>query len=467
MISAKKIFLIEDTTEFAKISGDWNPIHTDVISARRLIAGEVVVHGILGLLWAIESYVDNHKQPISSIHCNFLNPITLGKEHTLKIEYEASNEAHLIIYSENKPCLRTMIEFQGVKNTEIPQRYVSKNVLPDKNLFNDLKQKKGTIHPNYQEEELKKILPKTLNNIGMTSLSSILCLSKLVGMRCPGMNSLFSSLKLSVKSLDSNIGINWHVSRFLNEIAPIKIDFDGCGVIGEIEAFFRPGIVNQKSIDLILGNVEPNKFKNQNALVIGGSRGLGEVVTKIIAAGGGKVLATYFNGKDDIDKMLSSFTKHKLNVQSTKLDINNLTDLNKIILNESISHIYYFASPRIIPNKSKDLDQTLLKNYQHYYVDQFRVLLKVLEKLSNIKFKVFYPSTIFIDENMNDFLEYIQSKKEGEELSCIIEKNCSNIKILKTRLPRMHTDQTVGITKLKTKDNLLVMLEIVQNMSDS
>ena len=46
-------------------------------------------------------------------------------------------------------------------------------------------------------------------------------------------------------------------------------------------------------------------------------------------------------------------------------------------------------------------------------------------------------------------------------------KGNANIKILKTRLPRMHTDQTVGITKLKTKDNLLVMLEIVQNMSDS
>ena len=73
MISEKKFFLIEDTTEFARISGDWNPIHTDVIAARRLIAGEAVVHGILGLLWAIESYVDNHKQPISSIHCNKKN----------------------------------------------------------------------------------------------------------------------------------------------------------------------------------------------------------------------------------------------------------------------------------------------------------------------------------------------------------------------------------------------------------
>ena len=88
MLSSKKIFSIEDTTEFARISGDWNPIHTDVILARRLIAGEAVVHGILGLLWAIESYVDNQKQPISTIHCNFLNPITLGKEHTLKIEYD-------------------------------------------------------------------------------------------------------------------------------------------------------------------------------------------------------------------------------------------------------------------------------------------------------------------------------------------------------------------------------------------
>ena len=43
----------------------------------------------------------------------------------------------------------------------------------------------------------------------------------------------------------------------------------------------------------------PGEFANVRALVIGGSRGLGEITAKIIAAGGGDVWITYRRGKED------------------------------------------------------------------------------------------------------------------------------------------------------------------------
>ena len=51
-------------------------------------------------------------------------------------------------------------------------------------------------------------------------------------------------------------------------------------------------------------------IKNQSALIIGGSRGIGEVTAKILAAGGANVLITYNKGKNDAEKVVSDINSH-------------------------------------------------------------------------------------------------------------------------------------------------------------
>ena len=43
-----------DQLAFAALSGDYNPMHMDVLAARRTQAGAPVVHGMHALLWALE-----------------------------------------------------------------------------------------------------------------------------------------------------------------------------------------------------------------------------------------------------------------------------------------------------------------------------------------------------------------------------------------------------------------------------
>src|SRR5262245_66573499 len=50
-----KCFSIEEQERFARLSGDWNPMHMDPLSARRTQAGALVVHGIHNLLWALDA----------------------------------------------------------------------------------------------------------------------------------------------------------------------------------------------------------------------------------------------------------------------------------------------------------------------------------------------------------------------------------------------------------------------------
>ena len=52
-IIAKRQFSAEELKWFAGISGDWNPIHVDKVAARRLLAGDLVVHGMFTVFWAL------------------------------------------------------------------------------------------------------------------------------------------------------------------------------------------------------------------------------------------------------------------------------------------------------------------------------------------------------------------------------------------------------------------------------
>ena len=51
-----RFFTLNDQHEFAKFSADSNPIHIDPIFARRSISGECIVHGIHGLMWALNEF---------------------------------------------------------------------------------------------------------------------------------------------------------------------------------------------------------------------------------------------------------------------------------------------------------------------------------------------------------------------------------------------------------------------------
>jgi len=54
-VQAERTFTLADLIAFAELSGDYNPLHTDPLVARRTQLGECVAHGIYVLLWALDS----------------------------------------------------------------------------------------------------------------------------------------------------------------------------------------------------------------------------------------------------------------------------------------------------------------------------------------------------------------------------------------------------------------------------
>ncbi|MGH8645572.1 MAG: MaoC/PaaZ C-terminal domain-containing protein, partial [Gammaproteobacteria bacterium] len=55
-------YTMPDQQRFCELSGDLNPLHLDPVSARREFFGDVVVHGIHGVLRALDAYLRTLQQ---------------------------------------------------------------------------------------------------------------------------------------------------------------------------------------------------------------------------------------------------------------------------------------------------------------------------------------------------------------------------------------------------------------------
>ena len=199
-------------------------------------------------------------------------------------------------------------------------------------------------------------------------------------------------------------------------------------------------------MDLISSKISDLDFSDQTALIIGGSRGLGETVSKIISASGGKVVLTYYKGKEDAQDLMNEINKYKNSCSILGLNVLNEEEVKKNlgILIDEVDMIFYFASPKIkLSDDRNSLD--LMDLYRDFYVNGFKEVVKVFK--FEKKITIFYPSTEFINTKDKTFKEYIIAKKEGEEFCNLIANN--NIDVYAPRLPRLLTDQTIGVVGLK------------------
>ena len=105
-----KVFSINDQFTFAEASGDFNPIHINSEDARRILYGECIVHGIHGLLWAMNLMPIRSGFTLEEVRVVFKKPIFLNKRINC-FWYKETNTIKLFYRS----TLLTQITFKFVK----------------------------------------------------------------------------------------------------------------------------------------------------------------------------------------------------------------------------------------------------------------------------------------------------------------------------------------------------------------
>jgi hypothetical protein len=298
----------------------------------------------------------------------------------------------------------------------------------------------------------------------MGQFALVLATTRVVGMECPGLHSLFNSLRLRFdhESMTASTLV-YKVTKALKRYARLTLDVSSKGMTGELQTSFRPRPQGQESLDQIRERVGPDEFRSQRALVIGGSRGLGEVVAKVVSAGGGSVRLSYNLGRQDAERVAWELGNE---TRAVRLDVTNATDTEIAAVNNGFdaTHVYYFGSPRISFDQSPNFNDVQFAEYSRFYVTGLVRLVRVLRSRDGAKMKVFFPSTSFIDAPVPGALEYIAAKAAGEA-ACRALALEPNAEFLVHRLPQLTTDQTMNILEVQGTDPVPLMLEVVQAMN--
>jgi NAD(P)-dependent dehydrogenase (short-subunit alcohol dehydrogenase family) len=285
-------------------------------------------------------------------------------------------------------------------------------------------------------------------------------------MACPGLHSLFTGLDLNRDpASDGESTLRYAVSKADPRFRALQIDAVGCGIAGRIEAFARHAPPRQPDMAAVSARVRASAFDGRHALVIGASRGLGEVTAKIIGAGGGHVLLTYRDGKLEAERVAADIRNAGGSCEVLRYDA--LAPASDQLANiGAIDSCYYFATSRIFERKlAGTFSPQRLRRHLSYTTDAFHALCSQLSAKASGKTSsrigIFYPSTVAIDTEASGIAEYAMAKAAGETLAKYLNASLPHVQIVSHRLPRILTDQTATVGAAIAHDPLDVLLPIV------
>ena len=442
-ITTIKTFLIRDSIYFAKLSGDFNPVHLDKEFASKSIQGERVVHGINSVFWALNFFFEKKSgYSLSKINIDFKNPIYFKKKVFLDIEETSENIYNFSIYDKISKKV-----FFSIKVTKAKFRI---RVLKTKGFRKPLVEEIDVEKHNNKDEKLdvrfnNKILQSDYvnlyRNVDHYILGALLKSSYIVGMKMPGKYSTFISLKAVVNSKSNYL--RYSLDSFDKRFNLLTINIKGIlnGSIHAIRTQRHVNIMPVNEIKRFLSK-DLSYFKNKKILIIGGSRGLGAYMVKIFSLLDAEIKFSYFNNKKNAKDITNEiFIELKKRISSSKINVLK-NDLNEL-KNFMPDLVFYMATPKIGKIKNnKIIDEDKLQTFYNYYINGFLNVYNFYSAENNNQVRYFYPSTNFITNKDLASSEYVIIKKLAEKICNILNNNASNKnKIFFPRIKPLLTDQ--------------------------
>ena len=449
-------FTMDDQRWFGQTSGDVNPIHVDEITARRSLAGAAVVHGVHVALWALDSWADESDAfPIGRLRATFRRPVVVGEEVAVRwlddpdggvqVQVTAGREVRAVIAVVPGSAA-------GPAQTSAAAPATTGDARPLD--FGDAAGLAGR-EPLVDALDATRAYPAAARVLGSGALAGLLATSRIVGMECPGLHSLLAGIDVEVAHDDVDT-LAWRVTRASSVRVPIAIEVEG-PVAGTVTALFRQPPTAQPSYEAVAALVSAGELDGHRALVVGGSRGLGELTAKIVAAGGGHPILTYARGRDDAVRVAAEIT-----AGGGRCDVEHLDVLHPRSLVElEPTHLYYFATPAIRAGVGFDADR--FDDLVRYYVRGFWQTCADAARPPR-PVRVLYPSSSFVASPTKELAEYAAAKSAGEALCAWMNAHLEHVTVLVERFPPLRTDQTGLLLGPPPADPLVPIVAAVRRM---
>jgi len=465
-------FTAADQRAFARLSGDYNPVHLDAIAARRVVAGEPIVHGMHLLLRMLDAQVSTPARARAgvprraTIAVTFQRPALVGE----RIRFERDADGRLSAEADGGVTLAvaTITATDGAApaaTRPVRRRLDKARRTPAVRSAADAEGAAGVIGPR-SAAALGRAFPRAARALGADVVAAIAAVSALVGMECPGRDSLLSAVRLEVTAHEQPDRLEWTVERVDRRFGLVRIAVRGAGLAGTVDAFLRPLPPPLPTIGAATAHVAPCEFAGARALIVGGSRGLGAATAMLVAAGGGLPIVTYASGAGEVAILQRDARRARRTIEGLRLDV-GARDASRIVAAAvarfNVTQLYYFATPRIFVRRREPFDERLFDRFAACYVSGF-ARLSAAAIAAAPSLAVFYPSSTAVDEVPGELTEYATAKAAGECICHAMAAAHADARIVVRRLPRIATDQTASILSAPARDPFEAMLPIVREM---
>jgi hypothetical protein len=464
-------FTPESHLQFATMSGDFNPLHMDAVAARRTQAGAPVVHGVHTLLWLLD-YVAGQQPAIpaaTTLKAQFRRMLYVGEFAAAEIVQLTATALRARVLVDGVEVLSLILGF-GL-SPQVPQRAtlsgaasVAPPSIPVDLSLEQMEGRSGRLRFATPAAAAGGLFPHAAAYLGAQRVAALACTSCLVGMVVPGLHSMFGGLNLRIDEDDAADELQYAVTSVDARFGLVIVAVQGAGISGTLSCMNRPRPVVQPAIAAIAPTVVSGEFLGTVALIAGGSRGLGEVTAKLIAAGGGRVTITYQSGQADAEAVAREITDWGGQCDTLAYDARQGAAAQLALLRVVPTHVYYFATPRIGRRKQGLCDPHRLEEFNTFYLTGFYALVEACLRIRPAGIDVFYPSTVYVDSRPAELTEYAMVKAAGEILCADMQKYLRGVRILARRLPRLATDQTGSFLPGDAADPVAVMLPIVREL---
>jgi MaoC dehydratase-like protein/short subunit dehydrogenase len=453
MERASRTFTPAETEAFAALSGDWNPAHVDPLAARRLIAGGPIAHGIHVLLWALDA--TGPGSGFARVRCTFRQPVRVGEQASATLGADGA----LAIQSGGRDAIEATVDWAaaaaGGSVRPAPAR-----AEPALRAAGDLAAAAGVLDVASGAQEA--LFPALAARVPAGQLAALVSVSRLVGMECPGRLSILRALDLRFDGRALGPTLAWRVARFDPRFSSVRLEVAADGVAGTVDAFLAPSPAAQPGTAALSGTIGAGTFAGACALVVGGSRGLGETTAKLLAAAGANVRVTYRDGEEDARRVCDDIRGAGFLAEAVRLDVLDPAAADALG-GWRPSHLFYFATPPIALAESARFHAPLFRRYVACYVEGFVHLVEALAA-DGTPLVAFYPSTAALDEIQPKALEYASAKAAGEAACRHLERLYPGVRIVVSRLPRVRTDATATVMPVEAAEAAEVMRDELRRL---
>ncbi|HEY3593208.1 MAG TPA: SDR family NAD(P)-dependent oxidoreductase [Polyangiaceae bacterium] len=465
MLLAQRQFELADQRLFATLSGDANPLHVDAEWAAYVFPGQIVVHGMHALLWALnEHFAAQPNEGLGQLSATFQKPIFLGE----KVDLDRSADGRsLTVRIRGETMLLAQLHPAPPVGRGGEQEASGAALAVPRELERDaLAKLHGEVHVP-ATAPLANAFPRLANAVGGEALRGLATLSTVVGMECPGLRSMFSSFAMALASRADGAKsktLAYRVSSVDRRFGLVTMSVEGAGLEGTVTAFV--GRVDTSVPDAEIAQcVKRAEFAGQRPLVVGGSRGLGAVTAVMLAAGGARPIVTYRRSESAAEDMRKRIANIGGECDFVRYDATEGAAMPASF--GAVEHAYYFATPRIFRRRLEPYQAADHADFARIYVDGFYELVHgLMEGRKSTPLKVFYPSSAAAGDPPPDLIEYALAKQAGEQLAGWLAKKYADLTVLVERLPRIETGQTSSVVKVAAELPHRAMLPILRRMQE-